>query len=182
MGPSNSSFLSFRVAFHFHDFGRKNSPKNNTQKDWKKKLDDDWDESRSFCGFGRFSQHRKAPKNRTKKRKASGPWTPVKLNMEFPKIRLVQKVFDLFFRCFPCQKISGVGSIATIFRDLPSPPKKKSSSEGRQRIANARWGADRGLEEDFMKSCHWGLYKYWASIPDGPLPTIVINGAKMDPL
>jgi len=36
MGPSNSSFLSFRVAFHFHDFGRKSSLKNNTQKDWKK--------------------------------------------------------------------------------------------------------------------------------------------------
>ena len=32
MGPSNMSFLSFRVIFHFHDCGRKGSPRNSSQK------------------------------------------------------------------------------------------------------------------------------------------------------
>ena len=32
MGPSNMSFLSFRVVFHFHDCGRKGSPRNSSQK------------------------------------------------------------------------------------------------------------------------------------------------------
>ena len=45
-------------------------------------------------GFLNTEKHRK---NRPKKKKASGSWRPVKLNMEFPKIRLVQKVFDLSF-------------------------------------------------------------------------------------
>ena len=42
-----------------------------------------------------------------------------------PQNQISPKGFRLvFFRRFPSQKISGVGSIATIFRDLPSPPKK----------------------------------------------------------